>query len=451
MTTGTSGRKKRRPKALRRRRTRAVSGGVRTAGIRRLPVLLLALSGLLNLAAWSSVPFCDWYQCRIFPLWVGSLGRLTGLAPFSVGEVMLTAGALWCAAGAALAAAGGIRALSGLFRRRRTGRDGHSGPSPVGRSSAEVSSAEKFPAGKISPGKSRLGLWRPAAVFCRISLWLVSVVVLIMTLNCFIVYHASGFSLGDPAAAEAETEDGADTAESLRQLRNYIAEQSNRLAEIVPRDAAGEVLLGEDASAEAICCLRRLAENRKIPQLQGFYPRPKGMAYSHLMSQAEMQGYYFPFSMEANYNLDMTVMHVPFTLCHELAHLKGYMREDDCNMIGFFACLESGDPAFRYSGWLGILNYVDNAYYESIGRNRARYAEQPAISKQVRRDQEFLREDVRAAVEESAVIDTETLQSANETLSDASMKANGIAEGRGSYALVVVHLLEWWQEKQAAQ
>lgn len=416
-------------------------------GIRRLPVLLLVLSGLLNLAAWSSVPFCDWYQLRVFPLWVGSFGRLTGLVPFSVGEAMLTAGAVWCAAGAALAAAGGIRVLPALFLRRRAGRGGRFGAPAAGKPSAE-----RPPAGEILPGKPRLGVGRLAAGYGRISLWIVSAVVLIMTLNCFIVYHASGFSLGGTAASEEETEDGAGTGESLRQLRNYIAEQSNLLAGTVPRDAGGEVLLGEDASSEAIRCLLRLSEDRAIPQLRGFYPRPKGMAYSHLMSQAEMQGYYFPFSMEANYNLDMTVMHVPFTLCHELAHLKGYMREDDCNMIGFLACMESGDPAFRYSGWLGVLNYADNAYYESIGRDRALYAEQPAISKQVRRDQEFLREDVRAAVEESAVIDTEALQSVNETLSDASMKANGITEGRSSYARVVVHLLEWWrQEKQAAQ
>lgn len=47
---------------------------------------------LLNVVAWNSTAFCDAYIETVFPLWVNTYGRLTGLVPFSVGEIMLVLG-----------------------------------------------------------------------------------------------------------------------------------------------------------------------------------------------------------------------------------------------------------------------------------------------------------------------------------------------------------------------
>jgi len=44
---------------------------------------------LINILAWNSTVFCDWYISHIFPIWVESYGRLTGMFSFSVGEIML--------------------------------------------------------------------------------------------------------------------------------------------------------------------------------------------------------------------------------------------------------------------------------------------------------------------------------------------------------------------------
>ena len=53
---------------------------------------IAALVMLLNVAAWNSTAFCDWYIANIFPIWVGTYGRLTGIFPFSVGEWLIGAG-----------------------------------------------------------------------------------------------------------------------------------------------------------------------------------------------------------------------------------------------------------------------------------------------------------------------------------------------------------------------
>lgn len=65
---------------------------------RSVYVYLAVLVGaiLLNVAAWNSRSFTDWYVMSILPIWVGSYGRFMGLFPFSVGEWMLVAGVVLC-------------------------------------------------------------------------------------------------------------------------------------------------------------------------------------------------------------------------------------------------------------------------------------------------------------------------------------------------------------------
>ena len=57
----------------------------------------------------------------------------------------------------------------------------------------------------------------------------------------------------------------------------------------------------------------------------------------------------------------MTPYNIPHTICHELSHLKGFMREDEANFIGYLACIRSDDPMFRYSGYLTGWIYAGNA------------------------------------------------------------------------------------------
>lgn len=54
-----------------------------------IPISLIILSFCLNLAGWFSSSFCNYYVMHIFPVWVETYGRLTGMFSFSVGEIML--------------------------------------------------------------------------------------------------------------------------------------------------------------------------------------------------------------------------------------------------------------------------------------------------------------------------------------------------------------------------
>ena len=58
----------------------------------RIPIWFIFIAVLLNVIARVSSQFAQYYVNHIFPLWVESYGRVTGLFPFSVGEMMLYLG-----------------------------------------------------------------------------------------------------------------------------------------------------------------------------------------------------------------------------------------------------------------------------------------------------------------------------------------------------------------------
>lgn len=70
-------------------------------------------------------------------------------------------------------------------------------------------------------------------------------------------------------------------------------------------------------------------------------------------------------AVEANYNGDMTAYNIPFTACHELSHLRGFMQEQEANFIAFLACVEADRTDFKYSGYLSGWIYCMNALYRT--------------------------------------------------------------------------------------
>lgn len=357
---------------------------------------------MLNVVAWNSRSFCDWYISHIFPLWVNTYGRLTGLLPFSVGEIMLVLGVVLILFAVLL----GITLL--LFRR--------------------------LPACR----KKRRKLFGFAGGFYRACAWILMGVLVIMTLNCTILYHGSTFNEKYFGKIEREY-----TLEELLAVRNYVVEMCNELSAYMPRDEAGDILYEGDMKEEAIRCMQELGKT--YGGLAGFYPRPKALLCSDLMCQQYMQGYYFPFSMEANYNDVMYLTNKPSTFCHELAHLKGYIYEDEANFIGFLACISSDDIFFQYSGYLSVLYYLDNDFYDAVGRNRERYLAETKILSQVHADNIFVKQEEWDRINGKALLDTEVVEAVSDSFTETSLKLNGVQDGMISYNRVVKLLLQYYE------
>ncbi len=372
---------------------------------------IVAATVLLNIIAWNSNAFCDWYIKYIFPIWVNTYGRVSGLLPFSVGEILLLVAVIAVVLWALLLVAYLLLKVLRL-----------------------CSTSDK------GPSKWSKAYGKFVYTYSMGGVWIVAVVCLIMTLNCFILYHASTFS----ERYYGETKDKY-TLDELILVRNYVVERCNQLALEMERDEQGNVVYDKDIAEEAGKAMQNLGKT--YDQLDGFYPRPKPLAASDFFSQQYSAGYYFPFTMEANYNDVMYIMNWPFAICHELAHLRGYIYEDEANMIGYLACVKSGDPFFEYSGYLSVLYYLDNDFIDALGDNWEAYFEQPQISEQVHIDNVFLKQEDWDRIEEEAVFETEVVDAVSDSFTDTVLVVNGVEDGIQSYSRVVELLLLYYDKE----
>ncbi len=364
-----------------------------------IPVVMLLAALFLNVIACCSRRFCDWYTLHIFPIWTATYGRITGSFSFSVGEILLYFAVflvvlliLWTV----------VHLL--LYR--------------------------------LMPKKEGK-LLKKYAVFM---FWVFGIVCLIMTLNCFLLYQASPMQERYTVFQnKGKTEYG---LEEIQILRNRIVCQANELAQKVARDEEGNPYYEGDMAAEAKKQMKQLGDI--FPNLKGYYPNPKPLYTSDFFSQQYIMGYYFPFSMEANYNRKMCIINLPATMCHELSHVKGFILEDEANFISYLACSTSEDVFFRYSACLSVITYLDEDFYLAAGKDEAYYWSQPAIAEQVRADKKFLSEEAWEEVEENAIFDTEFVKEVSNTFTETTLTLNGVEDGKISYSRVVDLMLSYY-------
>ena len=365
---------------------------------------------MLNYLAWRSREFCDWYIDHIFPVWLNTYARLTSALSISVGEIMLIL-------------AVGITAFGIGF----------------------------FIYNLIRRGKYTTDLLK----YGRTYAWIVLVVGYVMTLNCFILYHATGFAqkymvketgtmvvdMSDTAVVEVDTKGkSAYTKKNLATLRDYLVEQCNTLADQIDRDEQGTAVYSGDLIAESVHAMETMGQ--QYDRLSGYYVTPKYLKCSEFFSQQYIMGYYFPFSMEANINSVMYITNVAPTVCHELAHTKGFIFENDANMIGYLACIQSDDTFLQYCGYLSVLNYVNNDFYKSV--NKSTYKKHVRISDRVADDNVFLTREDWQAVEKTAVVKTSTVKKVSNNFLNTNLKLNGVDEGIQQYNEVVNLLLDYY-------
>lgn len=213
------------------------------------------------------------------------------------------------------------------------------------------------------------GLLRPIALACALYF--------IYVTNCGINYYCTDFASQSGLAVQPTT------AEELYEVCIYLGTHATSCRSHLPENDKGVMTLDHaDARRTAAEAVNRLHERYDF--FPDGYSVPKPVLLSRGMSYLRITGIFFPFTFEANVNEDSSDCFIPFTMCHELAHVRGYMHEEDANFIAFLACIHSDDEAFRYSGYLMALNYASGALYEA---DREKYdAFVSCIGDNVRRD-----------------------------------------------------------------
>lgn len=157
------------------------------------------------------------------------------------------------------------------------------------------------------------------------------------------------------------------TVEELYGLTENLMLNANTLRDQVSQtDDQGVFRLSmsnTELAKEAEKAYKKLA--KEYPVLGGVSAVPKPILLSRLMSQTQITGIFFPFTMEANVNVDIPDYSIPATMLHELAHLRGFMREDEANYIAYLAGMSSDHIELQYSSTMLALIIAGNALYDT--------------------------------------------------------------------------------------
>ncbi|MBQ8119960.1 MAG: DUF3810 domain-containing protein [Ruminococcus sp.] len=350
---------------------------------------------ILEIIAINSTSFSDWYRAHIYPIWVNTYGRLTSLFPFSFGEILIMI-AVFGIPASLLAMI--VLLIIKKGRRKKVGK-----------------------------------------VFGYVYLWIITFVVVVQVNNCFVLYRTSNFAQTNGIPENQHTN------EQLEMLGDEIVVELNEAAENVQRDDKGRIVMNCDYDETAKKAMNALGKEFK--NLEGYYVTPKPIICSFFMSQMNLTGIYFPFSMEANYNNDCYKAKLPCTVCHELAHTRGYIQEDEATFIAVLACIRSDDPYYRYAGYLTALTYVRNKIFDYASDDKkAEFDGQ--ISDKVWADIDANREYWDSVKEkEDTVFDTQTVSKLSSEFVDNNLKLNGVEDGSKSYGRMVDLMLNYFIDK----
>ena len=353
-----------------------------------LSILLFATSFLVLFASHKCSAFADWYSSAIYPLFVSSIGRFFGIFPFSVSEIGLYIFV--------------VLLFLSLFQML-------------------VSSIyRKIPATKKNRSWSGYGSSLLLLCGCLFTIY---------TFFCGINYGHTSF------AEEYHLESGQYTLTDLTSLCNELTDQLNTLSASVDRDSDGLADMGTNLQKRAQIAMSSLGAT--YPELSGYYPQPKRLLFPAFLSVQNLSGIYSPFTIEANYNSAMVSYNLPFTACHELSHLRGFMQEEEANFIGFLACVSTDDIAFNYSGYLLGWIYATNALYD------ADYDAFEEIYNQ-------LSDDVKADLTANSSFwnkyDSKVAEVSGQ-INDHYLKANGQNDGVKSYDRMVDLMITWFRSK----
>lgn len=350
---------------------------------------------LLNAMAIFIKGFADYYRKYVFINISGIFSRISGLYKYSVGEIMILLGIF-------LIFLTVVIGITGLFK------------------------------------NNILKLIRK--LYFNIIVYILIFVYMTETLNCFILYHTT--TIEDSIYKNINLNSQTSDSMKLIVVYNEIVDKINQLSLKMKRDSSGD-LIKDFNYDECKNALVNISDRFKC--LTGYYPNPKEIYYSNIMTQQYLAGIYFPFSMEANYNKLMYVSNIPSTICHELCHLKGYIREDEANYLAFVACIESDNDFIKYSGYLSVFYYLLNDIEEYA--TEAEKEKMHKIKKRAYDDTIFVKEDIFDEIEKNALISTETLSEATDTFIDSNLKINGVSSGIDNYDEVVKLIIYYYSEK----
>lgn len=163
----------------------------------------------------------------------------------------------------------------------------------------------------------------------------------------------------------------------------------------------------------------------------------KPSLFGGLMNYSGIAGYYNPFTAEAQYNPNLPISELPFSLAHERAHQLGIAPEYQASFAGYIWGTHSTEDALRYSCHWYALKMV----LYSIREHDAKLYQQLTAGFSTKMKQDRLAE-LRFNERYSGKVDELFA-----TMNNLFLKGNG-EDGSISYSYFLDELLLYYQKKE---
>ena len=422
-----------------------------------LLVLLLDLLALAaNQLAIHSSTFADAYSHYVYRVLSLGIGSVMGLLPFSVVELLLYATILFvlfdfvkqlcravragagCLHPAPGSQAQAVRASQAFLAHAETATNSKGTTS----GSAETQSDEpqQKHTGAACPPHLLAAVARPLRHFLGHLFLILSTLLVLYVFLCGINYHRTSFSQEAGLSVTIDEHGTVYDEADLIALCDYLVTEINDTEAQVEGACIGQTMETPKPSAAWLWHAGRTGQRameklgQRYRRLSGHYPFPKPILNTWILSVQQTTGVYSPFTVEANYNRDIAYYDIPFTICHELSHLRGYMQEEEANFIGVLATIGADDLYFNYSGYVSAWVYAGNALARIDSTAFATlYAR---INARTRQDMLYNNAYWQQFEGKPA--------EAHEQLNDAYLKMQGQATGVRSYGHVTDLMLEYF-------
>jgi len=342
---------------------------------------------LLKIAKYN-IKFAEFYSTKIYPVFAQGIGFITGLFPFSIAEIVLVASVILLLIYTFITIIKTVKIKSSKFLK----------------------------------------------VYAINLLSIVSVTYFLFVLFCGMNYHRNEFTVYSGLEIKESTK------QELIKLCDSLINDANLYRENLIDDENGVAILNDDSIYETSRKAQKSFNNisNSYDVLKGNYPRPKPIMFSRAMSYTQITGVFFPFTFESNVNVNIPSYQIPATMCHELVHMRGFMREDEANFVSYLACINSGYDDFAYSGSMLALTYSMNALYLEDYDEFVRLHEK--YSKEVKLD-------ILYTSNYWEQFETKIAEISN-NVNDTYLKANNQIDGVKSYGRMVDLLLAMQRSKE---
>lgn len=165
------------------------------------------------------------------------------------------------------------------------------------------------------------------------------------------------------------------------------------------------------------------------------HPHAKTMLFTPLSSMSGVTGSMGPFFCEFTLNGDIRPHDYPAIYAHEFAHLLGIANEGEANFYSYIVCTASSDKAVKFSGYYHIFFHVLRNVFDILGEKEGekflKYI-RPEIIQLARSDRQYwIGKRCKA------------LDAAQDFIFDLYLRGNHVTEGRKSYSGVVGLILAW--------